>query len=365
MKRLLLVALVVLQQFGFVGLLGENSCMELKAQEITVVDCKILPNDNSAETNAERDINGNLCGLVKIVAEGVTNLQFPNKNERMGEVVYKAAENTYYVHVPEMLSKISFTHESYLPGEINLKDFGYKVKSGKTYLVTLAASSATSRNGRTITFRLNPATKGELFYEDKSVQIPADSIVEINHDENQFSYVIKADNFQQFRGNISAGTAPVARNITLQPITTAVNVTCNKSSAHIFVDNVDYGKVGTVNIPLGKHNIRVENRGYIDDSRDEVITANTKNLSFEIRQNKRKQIDIHATPVKIYAESKHIYKNNKRLEDWKESGDVVYMMPNKRYLLTTKSNKRNFIDVGTLPMTITFKKGKIVSTSEK
>ncbi len=360
MKKILAVAFVALQQFGFFGLLSGSTGLELMAQEITVEDCKILPTDLSAEQNAVKDNNGNLCGLVKISANGITDLQFPNTNEYMGKVEYVASENCYYVHVPEMLSKISFTHEKYLPGMINLKDFGYKVKSGKTYLVTLTASTTSAREGRIITFRLSPATSGEITYGGNSMSIPSNGIVEIEHDAEQFSYVVTAPYFKPFKGNISTGTASEARSIAMQPITIKVDVKCNEGGAHVFVDDVDYGKVGTLNIPLGKHNIRVARKGFLDSSRDEQIMEDTHELSFEISKNRGKQIDIHATPVTIISDSKHIYKNNKRLEEWEKSGDVVYMMPNRRYLLTTQSNKRNFVDVGTTPMTLRFVKGKIV-----
>lgn len=360
MKRLLVAALVALYQFGLANLLGCQPCSLLMAQELTVSDCRLLPNDSSAVKNPVNDNNGHLCGLVQIVAEGITNLCFPNENEYMGKVEYKANRSIYYIHVPEMLSKISFTHNNYLPGEINLKDFGYKVKSGKTYLVTLKTSSATSRNGRTVTFRINPITEGTLVYEDKMVAIPSDGIVEIEHDEEQFSFVVNSLNFKPFKGNISAGSESVARSIVLQPLTTEVTVKCNhERSARVFVDNVDYGKVGTLNIPLGNHNIRVVSKGYIDGNRDVSITSLTHELSFQISKNRGQQIDIHATPVKIIANTKHIYKNNKRVKEWRSSGDEIRLMPGK-YLLTTKSNKRNFVEIGTEPMTITFRNGKVI-----
>ncbi len=364
MKRLLVAALVALYQFGLASLLGGHPCSLTMAQEITVSDCRLLPNDSSAVMNPVNDNNGRLCGLVQINAEGITNLCFPNENEYMGKVEYKADRSTYYVHVPEMLSKISFSHDNYRPGEINLKDFGYKVKSGKTYLVTLKASSATSRNGRTVTFRINPAIKGTLTYGDKTVEIPSDGIVEIEHDDEQFSYEVNAPNFKPFKGNVSTGSKSVARSIVLQPLTTEVAVKCNhERSARVFVDNVDYGKVGTLNIPLGKHNIRVACSGYIDDSRNVNITSQTHELSFQIRKNRGQQIDIHATPVTIIANTKHIYKNNKRVKEWTPSGNVIRLMPGT-YLLTTKSNKRNFVEIGTEPMIITFEKGKVISCVE-
>ena len=364
MKRLLIAALSALYQFGLASLLGCHPCSLAMAQELTVSDCRLLPNDSSAVKNAVNDNNGRLCGLVKIFADGTTNLHFPKENEYIGKVEYKANESTYYVHIPDMLSKISFSHDNYLPGEINLKDFGYKVKSGKTYLVTLTAPSAVSRNNRTITFRINPAAEGALAYGDRIVEIPSDGIVEIEHNEKPFSYVVTSPNFKSFKGNIPAGAASMAHSISLQPLTTNVTVKCNRTnSARVFVDNVYYGKVGTLSIPLGRHNIRVACSGYIDDSRDVNITDRTSELSFQISKNRGQQIDIHATPVKIIANTKHIYKNNKRVKEWKYSGNEIRLMPGK-YLLTTKSNKRNFVEIGTKPMVITFRKGRVISCTE-
>ncbi len=353
MKRLFLLTIIALQQMGFATLPGSYAGTELMAQEITVDNCKFLSAEEAADQTAVLDNNGRPCGLVKVMADGITNLCFPNKNEYMGEVQYKSAEQAYYVYVPEMLSKLSFTHNDYLPGEINLRDFGYKVKSGRTYLVTLKASAEKARDGRTVTFRLNPAMEATLVYGSQSVQIPSDGIVEITHDPTAFSYTVTADGYKPSKGTIGAGTASEARHVGMNPITVTVDVQCNEKSAHVFVDNIDYGKVGSKNLPLGYHHLRVALKGYLDASRDETITSSTSQLSFQIAKNTRKQIDIHATPVTINSSSRYIYKDCKRIKEWHNSGDVVYLMPDRTYLISDDHGRNHWLEVGNNPMEIT------------
>jgi hypothetical protein len=58
-----------------------------------------------------------------------------------------------------------------------------------------------------------------------------------------------------------------------------VNVTCNVSSAHVFVDNIDYGKVGKLQMPQGQHVVRIQADGYLDNEETIGISADTPQLT--------------------------------------------------------------------------------------
>ena len=61
----------------------------ISAQEIKVVRFGIIPGDNNAETSPRQDLSDNLCALVKVKANGLTGLQFTNKNQYVGDVDFK------------------------------------------------------------------------------------------------------------------------------------------------------------------------------------------------------------------------------------------------------------------------------------
>ena len=102
--------------------------------------------------------------------------------------------------------------------------------------------------------------------------------------------------------------------------------------------------------PQGKHTIRVQADGYIDDEKDVSISSYTRNLSFVLKENKN-ITHIHATPVTIYSRSSCIYKNNKKIKEWK-NGRPVMFMPGK-YLLSDDRGNTQKIEVTSQPMNVT------------
>lgn len=261
--------------------------ISISAQEIKVVRFGIIPGDNTAETSPRQDLSDSLCALVKVKSNGLTGLQFTNKNQYVGDIDFK--DGIYYVYIPTVTNKLSFSHESYLPGVIDMALFGYKksIKGGKTYEAILEPSSLKpSITG--ISFKISPHVKnGNVIVDDHVTPMTDDGILKIDCKEGVHRYQIKAENYKPVAGTVNVTNRYEPVIITLQPQTVPVNISVTPDYAHIYVDNIDYGKSGIIQLPLGKHSIRVSAKGYLDKESDYIITKETNQIS-DINLNKNK-----------------------------------------------------------------------------
>ena len=128
-----------------------------------------------------------------------------------------------------------------------------------------------------------------------------------------------------------------------------VDVSCNITHAHLFVDNIDYGKVGKLSLPQGDHHVRIQADGFIDEERIVAINESTQQIIFQLKKNENR-IDIHAIPITIISTSKNIYKNNKKIDGW-TSGVPVKFMPGE-YMLSTDRGETKIIKVENTPFEV-------------
>lgn len=318
------------------------------SQELTVKSVMLQPADKAAIEQPVLDLNNDTCALIKIKVDNLEGLQFTNKTQYIGDVKY--ADGTYLLYKSPFSSRlISFQHDRYLPGQIDMADYGYKrLKGGKTYLVVLEAPSV-AMNQSLVVLRVYPQSAAVTF-DSKPVQHSATGVYEFPVGEGTYSYAVEAPDYLSSNGSVTVAKGEnVTKTLRLQPITHEVTVSCNVGSAHVFVDNVDYGRVGKLRIPQGNHQIRVQADGYIDANKTVNITVGMSQLNYTLKKNEN-VIDVHATPVTIISDSKHIYKNNKELKGWK-SGTPVMFMPGK-YMLSDDNGKSKIITVGSEEMEV-------------
>ena len=315
-------------------------------QIMTVKSVTLQPTDDTAITQPCLDNNGDTCALLKIKTEKLVGLKFPNHNQY---IKAEYVDGIYYVYIPALNRKLDLLHSDYLPLQLDMSDYGYKrLRSGKTYLITLNAPHKTELTSILI-LKINPRS-AMLYFDGKGLTPSSNGIYEIPVLVGTHEYTINAQNYHSKTGYVSIEKPEVRTlSITLLPITHKVAIKCNVNKARVFVDNIDYGKVGNMYIPQGYHNIRVQADGYVDVEQDVNISVSTKSLSFKLKENKR-STHIHATPVTITSESEKMYKNNKQIKGW-ISGVPVMIMPGK-YLLSNGHGKNKKIVVGSQPMDV-------------
>lgn len=118
------------------------SCLHSFAQDIEVKKFEPMAKDQTATLSPRKDINGTLCGLVKVQVKE-KNLSF--QGNIIGDVEGTGTE--YYVYLAKGCKRINLKHPDYLPMTIVFSDYGIaKIESGKTYLLELKVEKAKNKN---------------------------------------------------------------------------------------------------------------------------------------------------------------------------------------------------------------------------
>lgn len=321
-------------------------------QQIKVCDFYILPTDKTAEQYPRRDLNENLCALVKIKTNGINKLNFPNTKQYIGAITEK--DGTYYVYIPTITSKITFAHDDYMPGSIDLEEFGYKkeLKEGKTYEAILEAPKLQDYKSSGINIKVSPNIVGcYVTIDGKKHSLPSSGILQINCSPGAHTYEVIAPNYEKERGNVNVSDSYVPLSVFLHPTTVSIDVRTIPTNAEVYVDDVNYGKSGVLSIPLGLHEIRIAAKDYMDYTMSLNVDQHTNLPLIELQKNKGQIINVHPVAVKIICDSEHLYKNNKLIEEW-SNGGTLYFMPGSSCRLSDDYGKGAILNVEDVPMTV-------------
>ena len=318
----------------------------LIAQNLNIKLFSLQPSDKSAVMHPCLDNNGDTCALLKIKTDNLEGIEFTNPNQY---IKASYADGIYSVYLPEFSRKLDFQHKDYVPVQLDMSNYGYKkLRKGKTYIIMLDAPKKIELKSSVI-LKVAPQT-AKVTFNSRLLDISKNGTYEIPVTDGVYSYKVEADNYLQKEGAISVAKSEVKTFvIQLIPITHEVYVQCNVDKARVFVDNIDYGKVGKIMIPQGEHDIRVQADGYVDSEIHVTVGEPTDFLSFVLKENRR-ITHVHATPVKIYSDSPSIYKNNKKIKEW-TNGATIMFMPGTYELSDEDGNSKKII-VGSEPFEV-------------
>ena len=320
---------------------------ESYSQNLFIKDVMLKPEDKTAVTNPCLDNNGDTCALVRIMTDNLEGLQFDNTEQ------YVKAQSTekgvYEVYMPYLLNKLSYKHSDYLSGQINFADFGFRrLKKGKTYVVRIETPSSSGK----VVLKVQPAS-AKVSFNGEEVKTEQPGVYEIPATADVHEYSVEAANYVPFQGFVQVGKSEVkVIPLSLKPIYHMVNIKANVDGATVYVDGIDYGKVGSnIKIAQGTHNIRVVKDKYIDIDKTVEIDSTVNELSYSLEKNKN-VLEIHAIPVTIKSSADKIYKNNKRIREWQRNGNnEVKFMPGK-YKISTAWGKSVIIEVKDKPFEV-------------
>lgn len=327
-------------------LLGSVVCKSMCAQNITIKSASLQPNDRTAIEHPCLDLNGDTCVLLKIKTDNLEGIEFSNPNQ----YIKKSYEDgVYYVYVPTISRKLDLLHKDYMPFQIDLANYGYKkLRAGKTYLIVLDAPRNADLQSSVI-IKVEPK-QSQIIFDDQTYEANQSGTFKFSIASGRHLYEVSAPNYHSQKGTVIIGKSEAKTvSVRLQPITHEVTISCNVQNARVVVDNIDYGNVGKLVIPQGERTIRVQADGYVDSEKKVQVNEATGSLSFELEEN---FIGIHATPVKIYANSSRIYKNNKEIKGWK-NGATIMFMPGKYELSDYMGNTKIITVKKDEPMTVT------------
>ena len=103
------------------------------SQELKVKSFAVAEKDLSARTNVRKDINGNVCGLVKV---GLTVKGAKFEGYVVGDVKYESGE--YWVYMAEGAKRLKVLNDEYTPLEVEFSNYEIdKLKGNTTYSLTL------------------------------------------------------------------------------------------------------------------------------------------------------------------------------------------------------------------------------------
>lgn len=308
------------------------------AQQLTVEKVALKQGDTAAQEAPCLDNNGNPCALVQIDAAGLQGLDFPNVNQYATK---ESRDGKYWVYIPDGMSKLSYGHESYARGDIDFKEWGYRrLKGGQTYLVQMQAPRQSELRSKVV-FKVTPADAA-LSVDGTPCELDANGTCELSYAEGYHTYTAEKAYYDTENGSFTISGAD-ARTVTvdMKPQMALVEVTCNKSSASVFVDDVYYGKPGTLMLPKGTHTLRVQSNRCLDYSATVSIGDSNPAVVANLMENVN-QVDIHAVEVTIGTNSRHLYINNREVKNFKGS---VMLMPDQKYRITDGYNHKRMVKV--------------------
>lgn len=329
--------------------------LSTKAQELTVKSMSLLPDNKEAQNKPVKDINGDPCALVLIPVKQLKGRLDFEKNQ---VIKSDSVNGVYEVYMPGGFSKkLTVSHSVYGHQEIKFSDYGYTngLKGGYVYQIDL---SVPEKLQSSVIINVKPTT-AQLTIDDKTeVQQPS-GIYTLSLGAGTHRYNAEAKLYNSQYGNISLREGE-AKNLTvnLQPIMQTVHIDCfygedehKVSNARVYIDNIYYGTIGDMKIPLGKHKLRIQAKKYRDVESIINVTPTSTNFVYTVSKN-LVVYEEHPTPVTVYSTSKKIFKNNKCIKSW-FNGGVIFLMPGRTYKITRSSGQGQKIKVGTIPMSIT------------
>ena len=325
-----------------------SSLLDVEGQELKVKRVSMQPSDMSAIKDPCFDQNGDTCALIKIQTNNIEGIQFSNHNQY---IKCTFSNGVYYIYMPSLGRKLDLLHKDYMPLQLDMANYGYnRLKKGKTYLVILEAPRVNELKS-SVLLKVEP-NNASVIFDEINYAANSTGTFEIPVTEGSHSYTVSAENYLSQNATISIRKSEVKTvTIRLQPIMHEILIGSNVDKARVYVDNIDYGIIGKLQIPQGNHTIRVQSNGYTDSVQEIYVSQATRSLSFILKENK-KVTHIHAIPVTINApDTPCIFINNKKIKEWK-NGVPIMLMPGTYSVAAFERSRERTLVVGNEPITI-------------
>lgn len=244
------------------------------AQDIEVKKLELLAKDQTAVTSPRKDINGTLCGLVKVLVKE-KDLSF--QGNIIGEVEGTGTE--YYVYLAKGCKRINLKHPNYLPKTIVFSDYGItRIESGITYLLELKVEKAkhkdVSKKQGLLVLSVKPSD-AQLYFDDELITKDVDGIYTLNLPQGRHYYSVKQGSFSINNRIANIGSKATKIDVDLTEYYAYVNISCAIDNMEIYIDNIlrGTGKWSGI-IPPGEVKIETKLKGYSPQSRTMTLNEN-------------------------------------------------------------------------------------------
>ncbi len=309
------------------------------AQELKVEKVTLLETDKEAEEKPQYDGNQQLCALLKVYVDSLPDVSF-NSSYIIGKKNIKYIDGYYNVYVVGGINSIEMKHNDYLPASINFKrDFQVNIEGGKTYAINLKKSGMTQKKTQTVVFNMIPRT-GKITVNGKTYPIEK-GVIQTELLPGKYTYTAQSTYYEDKKGEFEVTDVSKSKIIPLKlkAYTAKVNFVCNVPTAILYANNKKIGGPGLLEIPLGKHKVR-------------VVAEDWKDYTQEIQFEKEGTQDLNVTlkpkpfiPVIITGKGKgkmSLFIDNKEVPEWKNDGTPVKIKQGRHLITITCEQEKDF-----------------------
>lgn len=245
----------------------------LHAQDIEVKKLVLLEKDKTALSDYRKDINGNICGLVKV------QLKEPGaefEGNVMGNVQFTG--NEYLVYLPNGTKRLGIKHPDYLPTTIVFADYGTKkVASSTTYELKVKTNKKkakvdNSKKGMAV-FNIKPSNAMLLI--DGQIADGSGGAYMLSLPYGTHYYTVKLKDFAMTNQSVKIDKEAKTIDVDLTEYFARIDVSCTTKDAEIRVNGEQKGieKWGGMVAP-GKYDVEVSKEGCHSQGRQIVLQDN-------------------------------------------------------------------------------------------
>lgn len=268
MKKLLVISLFFL-----------NATCVL-AQDIEVKKFEPVAKDQTAALSPRKDINGNVCGLVRVALKE-PGAEF--EGNVMGEVQFTG--NEYLVYLPNGTKRLGIKHPDYLPTTIVFADYGTKkIASSTTYELKVKTNKKqakvdNSKKGMAV-FNIKPSNAMLLI--DGQIADGSGGAYTLSLPYGTHYYTVKLQDFSITNQAVKIDKNAKTIDVDLTEYFAKINISCKTRDASISVNNEQkgYGNWKGLAIP-GKCMVVASKEGFHSLSKSfELMDGDSINVDF-------------------------------------------------------------------------------------
>lgn len=231
------------------------------AQDIEVKGLKTI-SESSANAGTRKDINGNMCALVRAQLKE-PGAQF--SGNVLGDVAYKNGE--YWVYMAMGSKRLDIKHPNYLPVTVIFADYGVKkLASGAEYQMTTKANKekpkAEPNKKGMAAIQLTPSN-ATLSIDGKPTNLESGGLYTLSLPYGIHYYSVQYGNFAINNQMVKIDKTPKAIKVDLTEYFAKLSIDCQEKDASIYINDKlkGVGSCEEMVIP-DKYVIRIEKEGY-------------------------------------------------------------------------------------------------------
>ena len=233
------------------------------AQKLSVESFVLVPTDITAQTEGRKDLNGDVCALVKISFVGdVADVE--------GNVIKPLVKrnNETWAFMTQESRQMKVVTKDYLPLMVTFGDYGIeKLQSNRTYVLTLAKPSGVQElvdaGGNFYAISVQPKT-ATLWIDGKPQEVSSDGEYSAMLAYGSHTYKVEAGGYISKSGSFTIGKGDMTPiSVSLVSALATLSVSCPTPAVSLYVDKKSVGSLPwNGNLKEGMHLLEVRKNGY-------------------------------------------------------------------------------------------------------